>query len=345
MASCRPSAPVAPAPFSYPCRPEATGTRGGFLRTLRPGPLPGPRRGAHNALHGTAAEGLAPATEGGRMYRFVFAALLALTASAAPAGEAEAPSLLLANVYRDDVDLDRYWVSEKLDGVRAYWDGERLRSRKGNPINAPSWFVEHLPRVPLDGELWMGRGTFERLSGAVRRRDPDEAQWRGIRFMVFDLPSSPATFDRRLQRLREMFETLASPHVALVEHFRVAGRAELMERLDRVVAGGGEGLMLHRGGSRYAGGRSDDLLKLKKHQDAEAVVIGHLPGKGRLAGLLGALLVETPEGLRFRLGSGFSDDERRDPPPPGATVTYKYYGKTRKGVPRFASFLRVRNGI
>ena len=279
------------------------------------------------------------------MHRFVFAALLALPALAASAGEAGAPPLLLANAYREDVALDRYWVSEKLDGVRAYWDGERLRSRKGNPINAPPWFVAHFPRVPLDGELWMGRGAFERLSGAVRRQRPDDAQWREIRFMVFDLPSSPATFDRRLQRLREMFETVASPYVALVEQFRVAGRAELMERLERVVADGGEGLMLHRGSSLYAAGRSDDLLKLKTHEDAEAVVIGHLPGKGRLTGMLGALLVETPEGLRFRLGTGFSDEERRNPPPLGTTVTYKHHGRTRNGVPRFASFLRIRDEI
>ena len=279
------------------------------------------------------------------MYRFLFAALLALPASIASSGEAEVPSLLLANVYREGVDLDRYWVSEKLDGVRAYWDGERLLSRKGNPINAPPWFVEHYPRVPLDGELWMGRGAFERLSGAVRRQVPDDAQWRGIRFMVFDLPSSPGTFDRRLQRLREMFETIASPYLALVEQFRVADRAELMETLDRVVAGGGEGLMLHRGSSLYTAGRGDDLLKLKAHEDAEAVVVGHLPGKGRLTGMLGALLVETPAGLRFRLGTGFSDEERRNPPPLGATVTYKYYGRTRNGVPRFASFLRIRDEI
>ena len=279
------------------------------------------------------------------MYRFLFAALLVLPASIASAGEAEAPSLLLANVYREGVDLDQYWVSEKLDGVRAYWDGERLLSRKGNRINAPPWFVEHYPRVPLDGELWMGRGAFERLSGAVRRQVPDDAQWRGIRFMVFDLPSSPGTFDRRLQRLREMFETIASPYLALVEQFRVADRAELMETLDRVVAGGGEGLMLHRGSSLYTAGRGDDLLKLKTHEDAEAVVVGHLPGKGRLTGMLGALLVETPEGLRFRLGTGFSDEERRNPPPLGATVTYKYYGRTRNGVPRFAGFLRIRDEI
>ena len=279
------------------------------------------------------------------MHRLVFVALLALFPSFVPAGEAQAPPLLLANVYRAeaDLDLDRYWVSEKLDGVRAYWDGRRLLSRSGNRFNAPPWFVEHFPRVPLDGELWMGRGTFERLSGAVRRQIPDDAEWRGIRFMMFDLPSSPATFDRRLQRLRETFRTIESSRIALVEQFRVADRDELMDVLNRVVEGGGEGLMLHRGSSLYAAGRTGDLLKLKVHEDAEAVVVGHLPGKGRLAGMLGALLVEMPDGRRFRLGTGFSDEERRNPPPLGATVTYKYYGKTRNGLPRFASFLRVRD--
>ena len=277
------------------------------------------------------------------MHRLVFVVLLVLFPSVVPAGGPGAPPLLLANVYRDDIDLDQYWVSEKLDGVRAWWDGEALVSRSGNRFNAPPWFIEHFPTVQLDGELWMGRGAFERLSGAVRRQIPDDAQWRGIRFMVFDLPLSPATFDRRLQRLREMFEAIESPSIALVEQFRVADRDELMDVLDRVVAGGGEGLMLHKGSSLYTAGRSDDLLKLKVYEDAEAVVVGHLPGKGRLAGMLGALVVETPGGQRFRLGTGFSDEERRDPPPLGATVTYKYYGKTRRGVPRFASFSRIRN--
>ena len=277
------------------------------------------------------------------MHRLACIVLLVLLPPSVAAGEPGAPPLLLANVYRDDVDLDQYWVSEKLDGVRAWWDGEGLVSRSGNRFNVPPWFIEHFPPVQLDGELWMGRGTFERLSGAVRRQVPDDAQWREIRFMVFDLPSSPATFDGRLQRLREMFEAIESPRIALVEQFRVAGHDELMDVLHRVVAGGGEGLMLHRGGSLYTAGRSDDLLKLKLYEDAEAVVVGHLPGKGRLAGMLGALVVETPHGQRFRLGTGFSDEERRAPPPLGATVTYRYYGKTRRGVPRFASFLRIRN--
>ena len=277
------------------------------------------------------------------LYCLVFIALLAPSPPLAAAGEAGAPSLLLANIYRDDIDLGQYWVSEKLDGVRAYWDGETLTSRNGNRFNAPPWFIEDFPRVALDGELWMGRGTFERLSGAVRRQHPDDAQWRDITFMVFDLPSSPATFDGRLKRLREMFDANKSPHVALVEQFRVADHDTLMDTLNKVVADGGEGLMLHRGSSRYTAGRTDDLLKLKTYEDAEAVVVGHLPGKGKFAGMLGALLVEMPEGRRFRLGTGFSNEERLEPPPLGAIVTYKYYGKTRNGLPRFATFLRTRD--
>ena len=128
----------------------------------------------------------------------------------------------------------------------------------------------------------------------------------------------------------------------LVDQFRVADHAELMARLEAVVAAGGEGLMLHHEDAPYRAGRSDDLLKVKPYLDAEARVIAHLPGQGRYAGLMGALLVEESSGRRFRLGNGFSDEERRSPPPIGSLVTFKYQGRTRHGLPRFASFLRVR---
>ena len=260
----------------------------------------------------------------------------------ATAAEIEPPALSLANVYRDNVDLKAYWVSEKLDGVRAWWDGEALYSRRGNRFNAPAAFVEGFPGVALDGELWMGRGTFERLSGIVRRQPTREDAWRGVRYMVFDLPDHPGTFDQRLARLREMFGTTETSTIALVEQFRVADDAGLMAVLNRIVASGGEGLMLRKGDSYYRRGRSNDLLKLKIHQDAEAVVVAHLPGQGKYTGMLGSLLVEMPDGRRFRLGTGFSDEMRRRPPPVGTTVTYRYYGKTSNGIPRFASFLRIR---
>ncbi len=276
------------------------------------------------------------------MHRMLSIALLTVLAPAAGGGQPQPQLPSLANVYREGVDVTRYWVSEKLDGVRARWDGAALYSRGGRRFDAPPWFVAGFPPVALDGELWLGRGTFEALSGIVRRTRPAADAWRGIRFMVFDLPADPADFDGRLRRLRELFDEVESPHIALIEQFRVADHAELMAVLDRVVSAGGEGLMLHEGSARYRAGRSNDLLKVKRYEDAEAVVVAHLPGRGRYAGLLGSLLVETPDGRRFRLGSGFSDEERRRPPPVGATVTYKHYGLTRNGIPRFASFLRVR---
>ena len=259
--------------------------------------------------------------------------------------DSKAPPVALANVYEEGVDLSAYWVSEKLDGVRALWDGEALYSRRGNRFAAPSWFLHGFPATPLDGELWIGRGAFEVLSGTVRREVPEVRAWRRVRYMVFDLPEQAGPFDERLKRLQEMLDDIDAPYLEPIAQFRVSSHEELMAELERVVARGGEGLMLRRAGSRHRAGRSDDLLKVKPYQDAEAVVIAHLPGTGRLQGMLGSLLVETPAGRRFKLGTGFSDAERRHPPEPGATVTFRYRGRTANGTPRFASFVRVREEI
>ncbi len=253
------------------------------------------------------------------------------------------PDLLLAKSYSEGVELSDYWVSEKLDGVRAYWDGQRLISRGGNRIHAPEWFTREFPAEPMDGELWMGRGRFAEVSAAARRQQPNTVEWRQIKLMVFDLPADDRIFDRRLAAMRKLIEAANSPYLAVIEQYRLVDHRALMKELDRVVAQGGEGLMLHRGGSLYVSGRSDDLLKVKRYEDAEAVVIAHLPGQGKYRGHLGALLVRTPDGREFKLGSGFSDLERADPPPIGALVTYKYYGLTSKGLPRFASFMRIRD--
>ena len=265
---------------------------------------------------------------------------LYLTTSTSQAGE-PAPPLLSAGVYQPGIALADYWVSEKLDGVRAYWDGRRLVSRRGNPLQAPPWFTRGFPAIALDGELWMGRGTFERLSAAVRRHVPDDAEWRQVRYMVFDLPAVAGTFDRRLARLRRLFENEASPYIAPVAQFRVRDHRALMHRLEQVVAGGGEGLMLHRGDSHYRAARPGDLLKLKPHTIARARVTGHTAGKGKYVGMLGALEVITPQGVQFNIGTGLSDAERRNPPPLGSIITYRHSGTTARGVPRFASFLGV----
>lgn len=254
------------------------------------------------------------------------------------------PALLQADVYEEGIDVSGYWVSEKLDGVRAYWNGRQLLSRRGIILSAPNWFLRDLPPIPLDGELWMGRGNFDLVSGTVRRGVADDRAWRDVRYMVFDLPQSAGPFGQRLRCLEELLASNASRYVRAVTQRRVLNRADLMTALRQIQEVGGEGLMLHRDSSYYRTSRSYDLLKLKPYLDAEARVVGHVPGKGKNAGMLGALMVENGDGRRFRIGTGFTDAQRAAPPPIGAIITYKYHGHTKTGLPRFASFLRVWDG-
>jgi DNA ligase-1 len=268
--------------------------------------------------------------------------LLSSLNSVGQSDAASAPALLLANELGPSVDPAKYLVSEKYDGVRAIWDGKALRFRSGRAVIAPAWFVAKLPAPALDGELWLARGRFETLSGIVRKAEPQDEEWRQIKFMVFELPDAPGSFAERAERIREIVAKTNWPQLIAVEQYRVANRAALKKKLAEVVRRGGEGLMLHLADAPYVTGRSDVLLKLKPLQDAEAVVIEHVPGKGKYAGMMGALRVRGPDGKQFLIGTGFSDSVRKNPPPVGATVTYSYRGLTNSGLPRFASYLRVR---
>ena len=276
------------------------------------------------------------------MKNLFFLLLLSASASITCSG-AELPNLQLANKYNDQINLYNYWVSEKYDGVRAFWNGKQLVSRQGNIINTPTWFTAPLTATQLDGELWLDRGKFDQLSGIIRRRSPVDDNWRNIKYMVFDLPDSAQVFDQRLELLKLLIKDINTPHIQLVEQVKVSTHSALMQKLDEVVDNNGEGLMLHLGSSTYKNTRSDDLLKLKKYSDAEAVVIKHIPGKGKFKGLLGSVLVEMADKKRFKIGTGFSNADRNNPPAIGSVITYKYFGLTNNGIPRFASFLRVRN--
>ncbi len=271
-------------------------------------------------------------------------ASLGLGLSYSPWVLAEPFGAMLATAWPAQADPAPFWVSEKLDGVRALWDGQALRFRSGRPIAAPAWFTAAWPAQALDGELWMGRRTFDRLSAAVRRTSPDDDEWRSVRYMVFDLPDRTAQFTERLMRMGTLLGE-GKGHGAWVQairQFRAIDTAELKQQLAEVVAAGGEGLVLHRADALWQPGRSDALRKLKPVQDEEAQVVAHVPGKGRLQGRLGALLVELPDGQRFALGSGLTDAEREKPPPVGAWVSYRYRDRTPSGLPRFATFWRVR---
>ena len=258
-----------------------------------------------------------------------------------------APQFLLAQQYKSGIDISHYLISEKYDGVRAMWDGKQLYTRQGNIINAPNWFTKDLPKTPLDGELWLGRGQFDALSGAVRKEMPIDAEWQQITYNIFELPNAPGPFEARAKLILAIVNNAHANNQALhlqaVNQFRLKDEAGLQAKLKQVVKNGGEGLMLHLASAEYITGRSAVLIKLKPLYDAEALVIAHTAGKGKYQGKLGAMVVKTPEGIIFKLGSGLSDAQRESPPKIGSLVTYTYKDKTKNGKPKFARFLRVRD--
>jgi DNA ligase 1 len=251
------------------------------------------------------------------------------------------PKLLLAETWSPDTDVTDWLLSEKLDGIRAYWDGKHFWSRQGNRFYAPDWFVAGLPSMPLDGELWLGRKAFQRTVSIVRRQDASD-HWRELRYVIFDAPSCSGVFENRLafieRRLAEQRSAFAEP----LHHYRCRGVSHLQDELDRIVSLGGEGIMLRQPGSLYEVGRSATLLKAKRFHDAEACVIGQQPGSGQHKGRLGALAVVLPDGTEFAVGTGFSDTQREHPPAVGSRITFRYQELTDRGVPRFPSFVRVR---
>lgn len=257
------------------------------------------------------------------------------------------PQLMLAKRFHGEETLNLFGVSEKYDGVRAFWDGMSLVTRSGRIINAPDWFLAQLPDEPLDGELWLGYGRFSEVSGLIRRKDSDTSElWQDVSYMVFDLPELPGTFDERYQALISLIgnpsEVASYENLHPVEQLRVFSQQELDILLQQVLERGGEGLMLHRWDSFYFAGRSSDLLKVTPLEDAEAIVTGYEPGQGRLKGMMGALRVRLQNGREMLLGTGFSDAERQSPPALGARVRFTFRGLTADGLPRFASFDRVR---
>lgn len=261
---------------------------------------------------------------------------------AAGASSSGPPRLLLATDWPEGAHPAGWLVSEKLDGVRALWDGRSFRLRGGGTVAAPGWFTERLPAHALDGELWLGRGRFEDTSATLRRQAPRDDDWRDMRYALFEWPDAPGPFSQRAAALATLAQLVAWPALFALPQSPVADAAALRHRLDVVVAAGGEGLMLHRADAPYVTGRSSVLRKLKPFDDAEGVMVGTVPGRGRLAGRMGGLRLRLADGRELVLGTGFTDAQRASPPPVGSIVTFRHRGVTESGLPRFASFLRAR---
>ena len=269
--------------------------------------------------------------------------LLCPLPASASAGAQNALLMLASPWPQPAPDLRQLLFSEKLDGVRARWDGHRLSTRNGNPIAVPDSFTAGWPAQPLDGELWIGRGQFELISTLVRSRNPGDPRWQQVRLQVFDLPAHSGDYAQRHTALQQLFAQRQWPHLALIEQRTLADSPALQQWLAQVLAQGGEGLIAHHRHARYVPGRSALLFKIKPWHDAEAEVIAHLPGRGRYAGHTGALQVRDDQGRVFAVGSGLSDAQRRAPPAIGSRITYRYTERTAKGLPRFPRFVRVRD--
>jgi len=277
------------------------------------------------------------------MLRIVFCLLLVL-GGCFHGVRAGAVEIMLPRVYEEYSIIAGWLVSEKLDGVRGYWDGETLRSKNGLPFHPPAEFLKNFPDFALEGEIWGGRGTFERTAGAVKRQEPHNG-WLELKFAVFDVPEAGGPFVLRIQKAVDWFAAHPADYAFVIPQKPVQDKDELQEELLRVEKLGGEGLIVRNPDAFYITGRSSDILKVKSYRDTEATVVAHLPGKGRNSGRLGALLVELPDGTRCRIGTGFTDEQRTNPPPIGATITFKHHGFYRSGLPKFPVFLRIREEL
>jgi len=260
-------------------------------------------------------------------------------ASKKQGGVKNKPPLLLAHKFEDvQVDPTGWWMSEKLDGVRAYWDGENFISRDGNDFNAPDDFKKYMPKTPLDGELWLGRQMFQKTISVVRSDN-----WSSLVYRVFDLPHSEEPFEDRMSNIKNIILQINCKHIQVHEHNTISSLSELMCELSNLEAAGAEGIIIRQPGSKYTSGRSSTILKVKPFHDDEATVIAHNPGKGKHKGELGGLIVKLDDGVEFNVGSGFKAKERRNPPPIGSRITFRYTGKTDDGIPKCVSFVAVRD--
>lgn len=240
-----------------------------------------------------------------------------------------------------DIDLTKYYVSEKLDGFRGYWNGTELRSKTGYAYNPPKWFTEKLGDKPLDGELWIGRDKFEEIIPILNGINNVE-DWHKVNYMIFDMPAEDMTFKERVKYMEEYIPSLKLPYVQMIPQNRINNISELNKVLDNVVAQKGEGLMLHHEDAFYGSGRVNHLLKVKKYDESKGQFIAYKPGKGKYKGMVGALVLKLEDGMIVNIGSGLSDEMRKKPPQKGEIVAFIYNGLTKHGKPRFARYKRMR---
>ena len=246
------------------------------------------------------------------------------------------PKVMLLRVYKKQ-NITGWVMSEKLDGIRAYWDGKHLYTKNGKIIHAPKWFLVQYPPFAIDGELWTKRGDFEHIASIVRDRTPGK-EWKKIKHYIFDVPNAKGDLFTRLNKLKPYTNSI----IKIIPQIPIQSKKHLQKFFNAVIHNGGEGVVIRDPDSMYERKRSSTILKLKPFLDDECTVVGYTQGKGKLQGLVGALRCQLKNGKIIKIGSGLTLKERKNPPKIGDIVTFKYYSLTKNNLPRFPIFLRVR---
>lgn len=245
------------------------------------------------------------------------------------------PELFLLNKYSEDMNVTAWYMSEKLDGVRAYWDGKKLTSRSGKVFAAPEFFTKDFPKTELDGELWSKRGDFSNISSIVNQKLP-HAKWSELTYNIFEVPHAKGGLLQRLKNIQN------SKYIRVIEQIKVEDKNHLDTFLQSVEKKGGEGVVVRDGSLDYYTGRNDNALKVKSYTDEECEIVGYNNGEGKYKDMIGSLACKMKNKHIINIGSGLSDNQRVHPPKIGAIITFKYYGLTSKGNPRFPIFLHER---
>lgn len=233
--------------------------------------------------------------------------------------------------------ITNWFMSEKLDGIRAYWNGRELLSKNGNKIYAPEWFINTLPNFELDGELWTKTEDFENVQNIVLDIKPSE-QWQKITYNIFEVPNAKGNFQERLNIIETWLIENPNKYIKIIPQVKCKNEEHLESYLKELLDKKAEGIMIKNPNKKYFSGRSDDILKVKKFYDDEGLVIAQNYKDKKFK----SLKIKLKNKIIFNLGGGFSDKQRLNPPKIGDTITFKYYGLTKNKKPKFASFLRIR---
>ncbi|MFO7803153.1 MAG: DNA ligase [Desulfovermiculus sp.] len=275
--------------------------------------------------------------------KILFIIVLSVLYAGAAIGLADSPKLQQYENYTGNEDISGWYMSEKLDGIRGYWDGENLLTRSGRTIHAPGWFTHDFPDFELDGELWAGRGNFYLVQKTVLDTKPSSSDWERITYNIFEVPQASGNFSARLKKAKDWFGDRNCAHVRAIPQITCSGHKHLQHFLQKIEAQEGEGVIVKDPQKAYSGCTSAHVLKVKSFDKLEGTVIGINPGKGKYKNMMGSLTIALKNGEAFKLGTGFTHEQRKDPPVIGSEVRFKHYGWTRHDKPRFASFLQVIN--